>query len=43
MAEKPLLHRARELCGNSVALLIIGDVVTHADVSSLPVPIEVAA
>jgi hypothetical protein len=43
MAEKPVLHGARELRGNSLVLLVIGDVVAHADVSSLPVPIEVAA
>jgi hypothetical protein len=41
MAEKPLLHRA--LCGDGLGLLVIGEVVAHADVMSLPISIEVAA
>lgn len=42
MAEKPLPRRASEPFSNGPALLMIGDVVAHADVSSLPVPIGVA-
>jgi hypothetical protein len=43
MAEKPLPRRAREPFGNGPTLLVIGNVVGHANVSSLPIPIEAAA
>ena len=43
MAEKPLARRASGPFGNGPVLLVIGDVFARGDVSSLPIPIGVAA
>ena len=43
MAEKPHPRRASGLFGNGPALLAIGAVAGQANMSSSPIPIEVAA
>jgi hypothetical protein len=43
MAEKPLARRASGPFGNGPVLLVIGDAFARGDVSSLPIPMGVAA